>query len=565
MEEQMAQIAIYLGADRIISSCGLTTAENVDAIEHNELGVKSFSDPTLGECTLTAGRIDRARLQLPAGAPAFEALLIASISSVVAESGVDPRAAGTRLIIATTKGSIDLLRNDPKPDSRCFIAEAAQRVADKVGFAARPVVISNACISGVAALIVGRRMIASGQCTDVVVAGADILSEFVVAGFRSFKSVSGEVCRPYDKLRDGLSLGEACGTILLTSDPAKAKGEPVLLPGGALTQDANHLSAPSRTGEELAEAMRQALREAGIAPEQIDFVNAHGTATLYNDEMECKALHLAGLGEKPLNSLKPYLGHTLGAAGVVEAILTAEQLRRGVVFGTPGYAECGTPLPLNVVPRHRKAVVTSALKSASGFGGCNAAVVLSRKAGSETPCATIHGIRQTASYTLTADGEPFAVRIRREYRSLGAPNMRFSKMDDLTKLGYVAAEKLLTTDDLLRKYDPARVGIVLSNRSASLDTDIRHQRIVESCPEEGTSPAVFVYTLPNIVLAEISIRHGIKGEGLFFLEPAPVSDGFAMEYARQLIATGVLDAVICGWCELLDANDEVKLNLLEKI
>lgn len=560
----MAQIAIYLGADRIISSCGLTTAENADAIGRYELGVKPLADPTLCEGTLTAGRIDWTHLHLREGFSDFEALLVEAIESVVAESGIDPTAAGTRLIMATTKGNIDLLRHNPKPDPRCFIAETAQRVADSLGLASRPIVISNACISGVAAFVVARRLIASGQCSHVIVAGADILSEFVVAGFHSFKSVSGEVCRPYDKQRDGLSLGEACGAVLLTSDPAKAKGVPVLLAGGALTQDANHLSAPSRTGKELATAMQQAIREAGITPEQIDFVNAHGTATLYNDEMECKALHLAGLGKKPLNSLKPYLGHTLGAAGVVETILTAEQLRRGVVFGTPGYAECGTPLPLNIAPNHREMALASAVKSASGFGGCNAAVVLSCTRGAETPSATTYAMRQTASYALTHNGEPFAERIRREYRSLGVPNMRFSKMDDLSKLGYVAVEKLLTAGDLLRKYNPARIGIVLSNRSASLDTDIRHQRIVESHPEEGTSPAVFVYTLPNIVAAEISIRHGIKGEGLFFIGHSSI-DSFAEQYARQLVATGVLDAAICGWCELLGEGYEVKLNLLEKI
>ncbi|MEG1983120.1 MAG: beta-ketoacyl synthase N-terminal-like domain-containing protein [Alistipes sp.] len=558
----MAQIAIYLGADRIISSCGLTTAENVDAIGRYELGVKTFVDSALGEGAQTAGRIDWARLYSKKRLPHFEALLIEAIGSVVAQSGVDPKAEGTRLIVATTKGNIDLLHNEPKPDSRCFIAEAAQRIADSVGFAVRPVVVSNACISGVAALIIGRRMIASGQCTDVIVAGADILSEFVVSGFQSFKSVSCEVCRPYDKLHDGLSLGEACGVILLTSNPIKAKGKPVLLAGGFLTQDANHLSAPSRTGEELATAIRQAINEAKITPEQVDFVNAHGTATLYNDEMECKALHLVGLGGKPLNSLKPYLGHTLGAAGVVETILTAEQLRRDVVFGTPRYTECGTPLPLNITAHHRQMALTSAVKSASGFGGCNAAIVLSCNAQSKSS-STTYDIQQRASYMLTNNGEPFAERIRREYRSLGAPNIRFSKMDNLSKLGYVATEKLLAMGDLLQKYNPARIGIILSNRSASLDTDIRHQRVVESHPEEGVSPAVFVYTLPNIVVAEISIRHGIKGEGLFFLEP--MLGGFAEEYARQLVVTGVLDAVICGWCELLGENYEVQLNLLEKI
>lgn len=561
METKMAQIAIYLGADRIISACGLSTRENMETIGGGKPGVAAFRDPSLCEGELTAGRIDRTRF----GHPDFETLLEEAIRSVVAESGVDPKAPGTGLVIATTKGNIDRLRNDPKPDPRCFIAESARRVADRLGFTARPVVISNACISGVAALVVARRMIEAGACTEVIVAGADLLTEFVVAGFRSFKSVSETICRPYDQARDGLSLGEGCGALLLTTDPRKAKGVPVLLAGGAMTQDANHLSAPSRTGEELAAAMRQAMQEAGLTPREIGFVNAHGTATLYNDEMESKALHLAGLGDKPLNSLKPYLGHTLGASGIVETILTAEQLRRNLVFGTPGYAECGTPVPVNVTPHHREMPLSAALKSASGFGGCNAAVVLSRGPLTERQPQEAREVRTVASYALSdRDGE-FTACIRREYGASGRGDMRFSRMDNLSKLGYVAAEKLLAASDAVGKYGADRVGIVLANRSASLDTDIRHQQIIESHPEEGASPAVFVHTLPNIVAGEISIRHGIKGEGLFFIEPSRDENRFAMRYARRLVASGKLDAVLCGWCDCLGERYETQMNLLEKI
>ena len=138
-------------------------------------------------------------------------------------------------------------------------------------------------------------------------------------------------------------------------------------------------------------------------------------------------------------------------------------------------------------------------------------------------------------------------------------------MDNLSKLGYIAAEKLLATSDAVGKYGAWRVGIVMANRSASLDTDIRHQQIVESHPEEGASPAVFVHTLPNIAAGELSIRHGIKGEGLFFIEPSFDEDGFVMRYARQLVASGRLDAVLCGWCELLGERYEMHMNLLEKI
>ena len=168
-------------------------------------------------------------------------------------------------------------------------------------------------------------------------------------------------------------------------------------------------------------------------------------------------------------------------------------------------------------------------------------------------------IQETAAYTLSNADGPFDERIRSEYHSLGSPNIRFSRMDKLSKLGYVAAEKLLAGRNLSEKYGALRVGIILANRSSSLDTDIRHQTIVESRPEEGASPAVFVYTLPNTVIGEISIHHKIKGEGLFFVEPEYGAGSFSMRYAREAITSGRLDAVICGWCDYLGGDYNVEI------
>lgn len=142
-------------------------------------------------------------------------------------------------------------------------------------------------------------------------AGFDLLSDFIVSGFNAFKSVSPTLCRPYDAARDGLTLGEACGAVLLTRD-RRLSGTGVSVAGGGISNDANHISAPSRTGDGLWYAIRAALAEAGTGAGEVGLVNTHGTATAYNDEMESKALHLAGLCGVPCNSLKPYFGHTLG-------------------------------------------------------------------------------------------------------------------------------------------------------------------------------------------------------------------------------------------------------------
>ncbi len=558
----MDQVKIYLGADCIISSLGHTTEENVAQIMACRSGIGVVDDPTIFERSFPAGRIAHEE-DADSETPRLERLLQKAVESVLKSSGVSPHSPRTGLMVATTKGNVDFLSREPKPDERCFLFETAERVARALGFVATPKVISNACISSLAAMIVARREILSGRYDHVIVVGGDILTQFVVEGFQSFKSVSEQVCRPYDASRDGLSLGEACGALLLTTDVTKAGVGRVMLAGGAMTEDANHLSAPSRTGEELATAMQLAMREAGVTAAEIDAVNAHGTATRYNDEMESKALAVAGLSDKPLNSFKPYIGHTLGASGVVEAILSAEQIRRSVVFATPGYRECGVPQPVNVESRHREMRISTMVKSASGFGGCNAAIVLSRDHEGQPLTERNVEIKTVRNFSMEGSGD-FAERIRAEYKALGSANLKFFKMDNLAKLGYVAVEKLLRDDKVAERWGAYRVGIILGNHSSSLDTDIRHQRIVESHPEEGASPAVFVYTLPNIVIGEMSIRHGIKGEGLFFVESSAEGSG-AEEYARQLIKNDILDAAITGWCECLEDNYSVNIKLIEKI
>lgn len=217
-------------------------------------------------------------------------------------------------------------------------------------------------------------MIENGIYRKVIVAGGDLLSHFITSGFLSFRSLSSRPCRPYDSNRDGLNLGEACGAVLLSTEKTPNS---IILSGGAISNDANHISGPSRTGDGLFFAIRQAMQEAGTALQNISFVNAHGTATVYNDEMESKALTLAHLEQVPTHSLKPYFGHTLGASGIIESIVCMHELKQGILFGTPGYETPGVPMPIPVYATHQHIPMKHCVKTASGFGGCNAAIVLS--------------------------------------------------------------------------------------------------------------------------------------------------------------------------------------------
>lgn len=611
----------YITAGSIISSLGFGTEENFSHIRGYHSGIKRVENTALFDTPFMAACIDDTRLKEAASAQKLdgytrmEQLFILSLSDTIRQSGIDPSDPACGLIISTTKGNIDRLSglsasdgyrllsltttvtshrrvSSPLTDGhRLLMGGMAARIADYLGCVNEPIVISNACISGVSALIVAARLIEGGKYKHILVAGGDLLTRFVVTGFQSFKSVSPEICKPYDQARDGLSLGEACGSVLVTADPGLVKEHrPVIIAGGSITNDANHISGPSRTGDGLNYAISQAMDEAGLGPDAISFVNAHGTATLYNDEMESKALHLAGLDHLPLNSLKPYWGHTLGASGIIETIACMEQLRSGEVFATLGFETCGVPYPLSVSAAHRTIGMQHCVKTASGFGGCNAAIVLAFPSAGELPCEEKLSHRTSASLSeekvnladprqvsiahgkILLDGEilfaadpslPFATFIRAAYTFLSLDDRKFYKMDDLCKLGYIAAACLFAKNGGTTGYAPGEVGIVMANASSSLDTDRKHQRLIDTMGDREASPAVFVYTLPNVVMGELCIRYKIQGENTFFINDR-YPESFIREYARLVMQKRRLRACLTGWCELLGETYEARFDWLEQ-
>lgn len=549
---------IWLGADSIVTALG-NKQDTLSSMWECHTGLRM--DKSLG---MVCGRIADEDTKPIQGYTRLESHVIHAIEQVLRQSGISLAYKNVRFIFSSTKGNIDRIENcGGEIPSEAFLGECARRVAAYFNAALPPITISNACISGVSALVVGQRLLLSEVCEHVVVAGCDMLSAFIAEGFRAFKSVSGQPCRPYDKDRDGLSLGEACGAILLTTHRNRALEPAVAITGGAVTNDANHISGPSRTGDGLHYAIRAAMRQAGIEPQEVAMVNTHGTATLYNDEMESKAIHLSGLANVPLNSLKGYIGHTLGASGVVETIISAQELRDGIAYGTQGFSESGVPCLLNVSATHVRLNGKHCVKTASGFGGCNAAVVLSLEEGMhhDTPRNAAFEVQETASYTLPFSSNSFAVFIREEYKKLQSPNMKFYKMSDLSKAAYMAAEHLIGGVFEQKGLAPEDVALVLANRSASLDTDLQHQWILDE-KTEPVSPAIFVYTLPNVAAGEICIRHKIQGDNTFFIENQ--NSGMAENYARLLVAGGYARAAVCGWCDFLNGKWDVRLKWIER-
>ena len=373
---------VYISSDNIFSPIGFTTGENIDNLKNNISGIKQHSGLAISEQTFFASLL--ADNTFPTANDTaytkFEKLLIASVSNALKNSPIDPADSKTILIISSTKANISLLETEPANQQtykRIAMHHSARLVAEHFGFVHNPVVISNACISGILALLTGMRLINSGKFDHAVVVGADCISKFVLSGFQSFQAVSQEICKPFDATRNGINLGEGAACIVLTSKKEFSSG--TLLAGGAVSNDANHISGPSRTGEELYFAINKAMKDADVSAGDIDFISAHGTATIYNDEMEAKAINLAGLQNVPVNSLKGYYGHTLGAAGLIETVVSNHSLINSIIFPTRGFTQMGVPTPVNVCSELTNTPLTNILKTASGFGGCNAALILKKQ------------------------------------------------------------------------------------------------------------------------------------------------------------------------------------------
>ena len=367
---------VFVVADTIVSPLGATTEENFGQLRNGVVAVRRQDRPEMADHPFYAALFEPGDILPEAVFTRFEKLLAAAVADVLKTSRIDPSDPRTILILSTTKGNISLLESGIEDPERIALTASGRNIARHFQFANTPLIVSNACISGILAMVTAMRLIRLGRYDMAVVAGADVISKFVLSGFGSFQAISAGHCRPFDQARDGINLGEGAGALVLSGKSAYQGG--LRLRGGSVGNDANHISGPSRTGEELARVITRSLADAGCSAADIDFISAHGTATIYNDEMEARAITLAELQSVPVNSLKGYYGHTLGAAGLIESIVTLQSMREDLILPSPGFETNGVSTPLNVCTSLLHTPLDHCLKTASGFGGCNAAVVISK-------------------------------------------------------------------------------------------------------------------------------------------------------------------------------------------
>ncbi|WP_291286422.1 beta-ketoacyl synthase N-terminal-like domain-containing protein [Flavobacterium sp.] len=373
---------IYITQTNCITPLGFDVKSNVEAILRGDSGIQLNNDISLMPVPFYGSVIHDekinsafAKISRETKYSRLEKMMILALEPIIKNAAV-PLDSKTAFILSTTKGNVTALKeNSEESFAKAHLDVLAKNVAAFFGFQTQPIVVSNACVSGILAISVAKRMIQSELYDNIFVVAGDEVSEFVLSGFNAFQAMSDLPCKPYSKNRTGVSLGEATAAVLVSAEATNAK---IKVIGDSSINDANHISGPSRTGEGLFRSIQNALKEAQIEPHKIDYISAHGTATPFNDEMEAIALNRLGLQNVPVNSLKGFYGHTLGASGLLETVIAIESVNQNTLFESKGFDEIGVSEVINVIEKNEEATIDFFLKTASGFGGCNTAVVFEK-------------------------------------------------------------------------------------------------------------------------------------------------------------------------------------------
>lgn len=554
----------YIIADNIISPLGETSEDNYLSVKSGRSGIRAYEP---GTCNIPEGF--NASLLFED----FETLALKSAQKAIGNAQLELKGKRTAFILSSTKGNIE---------ENISLADSAQRIASQLGIDSKPIVVCNACISGLSALILGNRLIDSGLYDAAIVCGCDTPRQFILSGFLSLKALSPEPCRPFDMERMGLNLGEAAATLILSKNPIQ--GNSWRMGDGFIRNDAFHISTPSKTADGLYLSLQRTLesftKEISSTCEQIDmkahlaFINAHGTATLFNDQMESVAIGRAGLSDLPANAYKSFWGHTMGAAGILETIISMKAIDDDTILGTRGFSELGVSGKMNICAENRPTDKKGFIKMLSGFGGCNATIwaakspereyiALSQKEQQEREFTTTHTIRITPEEVILdqrkiwegkeelgeQEGKEHHSLLTALYKQMIGDYPKFYKMDGLSRLGFVASEILLNAEKEETEEERA---IIFFNHSSSIASDRNYKESIKDKDNYFPSPSIFVYTLPNIVTGEIAIRNHFQGETSFFI--LPDKDKKMME---EILQASCRDAqsksFLTGW---IDYEDE---------
>jgi 3-oxoacyl-[acyl-carrier-protein] synthase II len=519
-------------------------------------------------------------------------------------AGVDVRRARVGLVVGGTTGGMFeteelLARLHAKPECRETLVEmlshpltaTGERLDERLGPFARVRTLSSACSSGANALVVAASWLRGGEVDAVVAGASDGLCRLTLSGFNALGLIDPEPCRPFDRRRRGVSLGEGAGFLVLEREgSARARGaRPVAeLAGWAMGAEAHHITNPAPDGAIIGRLFARAIARAGLSAGDLDYVNAHGTGTALNDPTEAAALAFA-LGAEirriPVSSSKGQIGHTLGAAGAIEAAITALVVSRSVLVPTGGLDEPDPALELVHVPRVGREVarVRAAASNAFGFGGMDTVLVFTQprsRSGSAEERKVAREVREVAARTalvtgvaifgpwgLIADSDcarlldrperagdaasvrdprsssgPLSASVRDPSEYLDA--MRARRLDRSARLAAATVGRALAGAGAAA----AEAGVVLGSAFGNVDGSAAFMhRIFERGPR-AASPADFPNLVPSSPVGHTSIYLGLRGPS-FATADLATSGESAFVQAVQLVAAGEAACIVSGAVE----------------
>lgn len=463
------------------------------------------------------------------------------------------------------------------------LSAPADRMQTAVRRFRRARTLCSACSSGANALLLAAAWLRTGHSDRVLAGGADGLCRLTFTGFSCLGALSPAPCRPFDVARDGLNLGEGAAFLLLeTEDAARRRGaEPIVeLRGWATASEAHHITNPQASGETASAVMRAALARAGIAPTDVDYINAHGTATKLNDKMESSAIR-AVFGDDSarvaVSSSKGQIGHTLGAAGAVEAAICAMAIRRGVVPPTAGLVDVDPECQLNHVFSARQQPIRAALSNSFGFGGSDATILLVDPTCFDAPPS---GRRRRAVVTASAtvgtagvlDHHGAAIHLEPGEGPPDGPlpfeagaHLDLGRARRLDRSGRLVAAAIGAALDAsgMPATDAPRTntGAIMNGAYGSVDSCSAFIHRVFEKGAKLASPAVFPNLLPSSPVAHASIYHRLAGP-VFASADLDATSESAVVTAAELIMAGEADAIFAGGIEEASVITEAVLGPL---
>ncbi len=527
--------------------------------------------------------------------------LVAAREAYVEANLTDARARGLRvgLVVGSTTGGMfetetllavlanPVERETTKDDAwrkllSNPISSTTEWIDTEIGPFARTRTLSSACSSGANAIIVAATWLLLDVVDIVIAGGADGLCRLTQAGFGALSACDPEPCKPFDVTRKGLNLGEGAGFLVLERDTtAASRGAKVRceLVGWAIGSEAHHITNPDASGRTPARLLTQALASAGLTASDLDYINAHGTATPLNDAMESAGL-LAALGSEaarvPVSSSKAQLGHTLAAAGAIEAVITTLALRDGIVPATVGLTSPDPKCGVRHVTSVEKRPLRAAASTSFGFGGMDSVLVFAQPGYAGAKVVERHDVVVTGAAAVTPLGlatqaathevldAPLPPDARVVVDSSLFDPTRVRRLDRLSRLGALVVERAL--GKLARHATEAppyvdRVGILLGNAWGNLDASAAFMRRLEEKGPRLASPADFPNLVPSSPVGHISIYLGLSGPSFALVDFAASGEASFLQ-GFEMVASGEVRAVCVGGVE--EKSDIVE-NVLSRV